>query len=62
MRINCSKLSVVTNEIVCLFYGILPLFKCCVATVIPVSLILMHKWVKCIHKEEGLSSFCNWKG
>ena len=44
--------SVVTNETACLFYGILPLFKCCVPTIIPVSLILMHKWrFKCIHKE-----------
>ena len=47
--------SVVTNETAFLFYGILPLFKCCVTTIIPVSLILMYKMFKCIHKENGLS-------
>ena len=38
--------SVVTNETARLFYGISPLFKCCLATVNPVilvSLILMSK-------------------
>ena len=45
--------SVVRNETARLFYGILPLFKCFVAAVIPVilvSLIFMYKWFKCTHK------------
>ena len=33
--------SVVTNETTRLFYGILPLFKFCVATVIPEILLLI---------------------
>ena len=45
--------SVARNETARLFYGILPLFNCFVAAVIPVilvSLILMYKWFKCTHK------------